>query len=685
MTGGLIQLVSSGKEDSYLTVKPEITYFRKIYRRHTIFGIELIQILPEQQSEYDNRVSFKLNNISDLIGKCYIEIEIPTLSFTENSAVSQLKVNELENLQKTSAKWKILYENLKRYCVIEILLYQTLNKLLDSVNINLNIIKQNVIRFNSKYKKLKEDLVNLIFDDIFTQINLTGYILQLSKAIVVDDYIDYNETLNIYVSDLKYDIETYYKNMIKNMKYYHSNWKYYQKKYDDLKNNNIHFGWINNLAHYYFTDFEIEIGGQVVESYSAEQSFIYQTHHLKEEFKKNYDDIIGANSSLTQYDNLKKLKKTLILPLNFWFCKDIGCALPTVALSNSSVTINLKLNKLKSLLYFEDYEQEYYNMTKITIPYDNTIHNNLNILEYKYDTNSRLATYICKNINYQLLSLKFPSLADTQSTPYILTQILNTYGRQENSEYIMELKEWLIYKKNYTNNPTIMNILNRDRLNNYNEYYSLVDKPNLKLITESVYLDDLERNKFSSTKLEYVVEIFQENAFDLDKKLLFNAELSIDKPVKELLWTIQPKLFLNGLSEYGKPYNVFKFDKFFTNKFYNSYNISLDQLQINKFNLNELFYNSLQSYQYYNNALPDGVSAYNFGLFPEEIQPSGTANFSMLKGKLINFNLNPEFINEYFNTQLNKNLVGLLVKFYARSYNFFVIEKGMGQMIFASG
>ena len=123
----------------------------------------------------------------------------------------------------------------------------------------------------------------------------------------------------------------------------------------------------------------------------------------------------------------------------------------------------------------------------------------------------------------------------------------------------------------------------------------------------------------------------------------------------------------------------------FTNKFYNSYNISLDQLQINKFNLNELFYNSLQSYQYYNNALPDGVSAYNFGLFPEEIQPSGTANFSMLKGKLINFNLNPDFINEYFNTQLNANLVGLLVKFYARSYNFFVIEKGMGQMIFASG
>ena len=56
----------------------------------------------------------------------------------------------------------------------------------------------------------------------------------------------------------------------------------------------------------------------------------------------------------------------------------------------------------------------------------------------------------------------------------------------------------------------------------------------------------------------------------------------------------------------------------------------------------------------------------------------------MLKGKLINFNLNQSFINEYFNTDLNPNLVGLIIKFFARSYNFFVVEKGYGQMIFSS-
>ena len=61
MTGGLIQLVSSGKQDGYLTYNPQITFFRKVYRRHTIFGIEFIVNLPDQQPAYDNRVSFILN------------------------------------------------------------------------------------------------------------------------------------------------------------------------------------------------------------------------------------------------------------------------------------------------------------------------------------------------------------------------------------------------------------------------------------------------------------------------------------------------------------------------------------------------------------------------------------------------------------------------------------------------
>ena len=681
MTGGLIQLVSSGKQDGYLTYNPQITFFKKVYRRHTIFGIEFIVNLPEQQPAYDNRVSFILNNISDLISKCYVQIDIPTLSFTESSVVTNLKQTQLEIFLNDINKWNTLYNNLKQYCSIEMLLYQNLNNLLKSININLQTLKQNVIKFNAQYKKQKDILSNLISDEIFNQIDLTGYILQLNLMLVSDNQENYDTAIEISISDLLINIQKYYDAMTKNLNYYYSNYVYSKNNYNQLNNKSVNFAWVEYLAHSYFTDIEIEIGGQVIEQYSAEQSFIYQQHHVKEEQRKIYNEMIGEIAQLNTFDNNPKNATTLILPLNFWFCKDIGSSLATVALSNTSVAVNLKLNNLKNLLYFQDWETEYNNMLILTTYTDATINNNLNIASYTYDTNSTLITYKCININYQLLALKYPSLAQPDKNDF-LTTILQTYGIEVNNEYIMTLMQYISFKQLNSEN---LNILDPGINNNFNQYYSLVDLPSITLITESIYLDDLERNKFASSKLEYVVEIFQENVFDINNQIIFNAELSIDRPIKELIWITQPLLFLNGLSEYGKRYNLtFNYPQFFTADFYSSYQISLNQLQIVKPKFNYTFFNQLQSYQYYNNALPEGVYAYNFGLYPEELQPSGTCNFSMLKGKLINFTLNTDFRNEYYNTTLNPNRLGLQLKFMARGYNFFVIEKGMGKMIFAT-
>jgi len=682
MAGGLIQLVSSGKQDGYLTYNPQITFFKKIYRRHTIFGIEFIENLPDQQPQFNNRVTFILNNISDLIGKCYIEIQIPTLAFTENPTVSNLKKNQLQNYQSQINKWFNLYTNLKKYCSIEILLYQNLNTILQSINITLNILKQNVIKFNAKYKNEKSALTNLITDDIFLQVDLTGYILQLQLLLVEDNYVGYDPSVEIKITQLLANIQNYYNNMIKYLKYFYTNYIFYTNQYKNLSNKNVPFAWNKYLAHIYFTNFEVEIGGQVMEQYSLEQSLIYQLHHLPEEQINNYNTLIGNTSVFTDFNNIPTPSQTIILPLNFWFCKDIGSALPTVALSNSSVAINLKLNSIQNILFFEDLEAEYYKFLVISVPKDQTTNSELNYKSFTYDKDSNIITYNCLNINYRLLAINYPSLASIDKYDS-LSEILQMYGRLVNGEYIMELAEWLKFRRNYTKDQ---DVINPNRNNNYNQYYSMIPTPQIKLITESIYLDDIERNKFASTKLEYVVELFQENIFDITNQSLLNGELSIDRPVKELTWITQPKLLLNGLSEYGKPYLTdFIFNQFFKNFYYSKQSLQLNQQEILKPIFDYTFYNYYQSYKYFNNSLMEGVYCYNFGLYPEEIQSSGTANFSMFKGKLFNFSLNPNFLAEYFNTYFNPNQLGLQLKFMARSYNFFVIEKGMGRMIFATG
>ena len=40
MGGGLMQLVSIGAQDVYITGDPQITFFKLVYRRHTNFAIE---------------------------------------------------------------------------------------------------------------------------------------------------------------------------------------------------------------------------------------------------------------------------------------------------------------------------------------------------------------------------------------------------------------------------------------------------------------------------------------------------------------------------------------------------------------------------------------------------------------------------------------------------------------------
>ena len=42
-------------------------------------------------------------------------------------------------------------------------------------------------------------------------------------------------------------------------------------------------------------------------------------------------------------------------------------------------------------------------------------------------------------------------------------------------------------------------------------------------------------------------------------------------------------------------------------------------------------------------------------------------------------------IKEYFDLEINHYQVGLTLIFHARCYNFFIVVKGMGTMIFASG
>ena len=76
MAGGLIQLLSQGSQDAFLTGNPQITFFRGVYRRHTNFSMQSIQHLPNTSSGLNKRTVFTISRTGDLIGRTYLQFDL---------------------------------------------------------------------------------------------------------------------------------------------------------------------------------------------------------------------------------------------------------------------------------------------------------------------------------------------------------------------------------------------------------------------------------------------------------------------------------------------------------------------------------------------------------------------------------------------------------------------------------
>ena len=71
--GGLMQLVAYGAQDIYLTGKPQITFFKSVYRRHTNFAVESIQQDVLGTPQFGAQVSITISRTGDLLKRLWIE------------------------------------------------------------------------------------------------------------------------------------------------------------------------------------------------------------------------------------------------------------------------------------------------------------------------------------------------------------------------------------------------------------------------------------------------------------------------------------------------------------------------------------------------------------------------------------------------------------------------------------
>ena len=126
MTGGLIQLITTGIQDSPITGNPEITFFKTVYKQHTQFSLcQSDRFIGNL--EFDKEATKNIEKNGDLLYSQFFKLEIPYFeiikTFTNTNQVNtdyninQLSVTYMNDycivfITKTNNSWYIVPETL---------------------------------------------------------------------------------------------------------------------------------------------------------------------------------------------------------------------------------------------------------------------------------------------------------------------------------------------------------------------------------------------------------------------------------------------------------------------------------------------------------------------------------------------------------------------------------------------
>ena len=229
-------------------------------------------------------------------------------------------------------------------------------------------------------------------------------------------------------------------------------------------------------------------------------------------------------------------------------------------------------------------------------------------------------------------------------------------------------------------------------LNGYDVEKIPIDLTSVKIWADYVYLDSPERKQFAQNAHEYLIEQVQYQSVESEN--VTSVDLIFNHPVKELIITGKPRILRNTISYnsypevplladhidvWGKatPYPIIVNDD--VTLAANSTNLTLQLV----FNQNDRF--SPRNLKYFTKAelynhhtgngsciTYDNIAVYSFALRPEELQPSGTCNFSRIdRAKLLVGNRKS---TETLNT----------LNIYAINYNVFRVMSGMGGLAYSN-
>lgn len=635
--GGLINITNYGFNDLYLTGSPQITYFKTVYRRHTNFSRESIEI-PLGQMDFGEETTVNIPKVADLFNHAFLQLEIPEIWLKKYETADGLTPEELRILMSelqipmSQDELNIVddYQTILDFLVINSSGYRTAVSsqyvrnqsqidYIDSIIGSMNYAHQE----DDNYKNALDSAGTFetgqgtkdlyIFDCTMSDIN---FILRKLKDKLINDIE--NNIENSYTIDKILNIVNNAMNTSILVKKYY--FEKVQKKYKlqvDAKSSYAKFAWVEKLGHAIIDHVDINIGGERIDRHFGDWMNIWYELTSYPEQDEMYDQMIGNVKIMTSFDRNTKPKYLLTIPLNFWFCRKAGLAFPLIALQYSPVSITVKLNSINQCAYLEelllvDNDGDDLNLTAFTL---SDIWDNMGL-----------------KINASLL-IEFIYLDNLERKRFA----------QSAHEYLIETVDQM----------TVENISDPEQAVNL-EFFG-PSKEIIWHVKKEAYMS--EEYTYRKYPFSYSTDIRQSNSAN---EVAFNERKFIS-PFTDA------HLLLNGK------------ERFFNSKFFD-----------------KLYYSIIQPMDHHKRIPSDnGINMYSFSLHPEEHQPSSSCNFTLISNSTLYLGIEPDMFKYLLSDVKPTVEVGsnddellttkLTLTVYSVRYNVIRFIGGMGAFAYSYG
>jgi len=422
--------------------------------------------------------------------------------------------------------------------------------------------------------------------------------------------------------------------------------------------------WMDYIGEHLVSQVEVEIGGQRIDRQYGDWMHIWNQLTLSAEQQRGYHKMIGNTTQLTYVTDpafasvsgpcaasggpaqvcapRKALPETtLYVPLQFWFCRNPGLALPLIALQYHEVKINLDLRPIGECLWAVSNPGATSGSVSVSAAYQQSLVAASLYVDYIFlDTDERRK--MAQNPHeYLFEQLQFTGDESVGSSSNKIK--LNFNHPCKELVWVVQPDANVDYCQSLIGGETLFKTLGAQPFN----YTDAIDAlPNsIKAFGSAASVNGVDSfisaGLFESSTPVEVEESEQSAVSDAGTFVLAETALTMhcwgENPV------VTAKLQLNGQDRFSEREGS--------------------------------YFDVVQPFQHHTRAPDTGINVYSFALRPEEHQPSGSCNFSRIDNAVLQLVLSSGTVS---GTATAK------VRVYAVNYNVLRVMSGMAGVAYSN-